>query len=100
MPFGTSYQSDVAAGTLIYQTSLADVNSVSTAIVTAIVDQSCREPDELTPVYEYIDPDALDGLFMLDPDGTLSSVATFTFSFEGYRIDITPDRKLLIHYLA
>jgi hypothetical protein len=100
MSSGTSHQPNVPAGTLIYEAPLADVDSVSTTILTAVVEYSNRDPDELTPFYEYMDPDALDALFMLNSDGTPSSAATFTFSFEGYRIDITADGQLLIHYLA
>lgn len=100
MPSENPNRVDDSTGTLVFEAPLAGVDSVSTTVVTAIADHSSRDPAALTPLYECVDPDALDALFTLESDGTLAGAVTLTFSFEGYRIDITPDGQLLVHTVS
>lgn len=57
--------------------------SLSTAIVIELADRTDREIDELPPLYDAIDPTALDRLV----DGADGSVS-ITFEYAGHRIAV------------
>lgn len=62
--------------------------SISTAVVEAIAEYEGVDPLELSrPLYEVIDPDALDNLF---PPGS-NSAGQIEFSYNGCAVTVTSD---------
>lgn len=60
---------------------------LSSTILTALADVKNVEPTELEPLYEHIDPDALESLF--DPDGDgLRTDGHVSFSFADHYVTI------------
>jgi Halobacterial output domain 1 len=65
--------------------------SISTAVIHALADAEGCAPTELpSPLYEVIDPDALDALY------TRAS-PHIHFEYTEYHVEITPDQQVLIH---
>lgn len=56
--------------------------SMSAAVVDAIAAADGVEPTDLEPLYEAVDPEALDDLFRTSP-------GSVTFEFNGYRVTVT-----------
>lgn len=57
--------------------------SVSEAVVKAVADAENVEPIELQPLYDVIDPDALDSLFR--PHAARGRI---TFQYHGYTVEV------------
>ncbi|WP_231190384.1 HalOD1 output domain-containing protein [Haladaptatus sp. DYF46] len=70
----------------------------SIQIINGVSDAAGCSVKELTPLYEVIDPDALDRLYAPTYHGDMRSSGEVTFSYAGYRIvvdssgtvDLTP----------
>lgn len=62
----------------------------STTIVRTVAEREAVAVADLRPLYDAIDPDALDQLCEHGFDGTLS------FSYEGYRVIVTGDGSVSI----
>jgi len=61
-----------------------DAETVSAAVVAAVGSVAGKSATELPPLYDAVDPDALDALFdRANGDGQLRTVA---FSFDGHRV--------------
>lgn len=70
-------------------TSGIDQNdSLSEAVVEAVADAEGVEPTELQPLYDVIDPDALDSLFRPQFDGRHPSRGEITFRYHGYVVHV------------
>lgn len=61
---------------------------LSTLIITAIADITGNAPTDLEPLYDRIDPDALDRLFSPNPDGSLGAAGPVTFTFHGHEVTV------------
>ena len=59
--------------------------SLSETVVTTVAEREGVEPTELTPLYEVVDPDALDGLFA-PLGGSPSTEGEVTFPYQGYEV--------------
>lgn len=55
-----------------------------------------REPEELPPLNEAIDPDALDALFHPTPRGTSRAGGRVEFSYAGHRVVVTDHRRVAV----
>lgn len=71
----------------------------SLQIVESVADKEGVEPAQLAPpLYETIDPDALDALF--DPSQQATSRREFTFEYNGYEVHLlktdTPEKPVRI----
>lgn len=64
--------------------------SPSVAVVDTIAIAANREPESLTPLYEVIDPDALNAV-IAPPSGGVASDLSLTFRFEGYDVTVRRD---------
>ncbi|AGB33484.1 hypothetical protein C488_18050 [Natrinema pellirubrum DSM 15624] len=83
---------------------LADDESISTGVVTAVATAADAEmvptggtaggTTALDPLYTAVDPDALDALFGSDGFGTAGTPDRVTFTYHGYEITITGDRRI------
>lgn len=70
--------------------------SLSFEIITAIaaeegVDTTAIEPPEYEPLYEVLNPEALDALFAPREDGTPRTNGRVEFSYCGYQVTVTSD---------
>lgn len=69
--------------------SIAD-DPPSRAVVQAVASIEGIETLELPPLYESIDPDALDALFRGDADGRI------TFTYNGYTITVLQNDQVIV----
>lgn len=67
----------------------------SNAIVSAIADTEDVDPLEVDPLYDVLDPDALDGLFGSRSDGTPRyGDVCVEFRLNGYTVALSSDRRI------
>lgn len=59
----------------------------SRAVVRAVADVTDRDPTDMEPIAETIDPEAIDEMFTRSSD----DVATLTLLYEGCRIEVDDD---------
>lgn len=79
----------------IYRASQTE--QLSEAIIRAIAATEGIDPTALdTPLYEAIDPDALDDLVQLRRAGGAPSPVRVQFSYYGYEIHVHGDGKLVL----
>lgn len=64
----------------------------STAIVEAVLELEGKEPEEVTPLYDVLDPDALDSLF--DERGERGASLCVSFVYEGYSVQVHDDGRV------
>lgn len=70
----------------------------STAVVNTVADVSNRDPTEVEPLYEYVDPDALDALITRarSDSPTITMVA---FSLADYDVSVYADGEVAVSQL-
>ncbi|RQG93288.1 hypothetical protein EA462_01295 [Natrarchaeobius halalkaliphilus] len=74
------------------QTDVADENCVSQTVVEAIAEAEGTDPLELTPpLYEVIDPDALENLFT---DG--KTVGKIIFNYNNFEVCVFSDDSISV----
>lgn len=65
----------------------------SMQVLETIAEAEGTDPEQLTPLYSAIDPDALDAL--IDVRGTSQTgVDRVVFSYEGYTVTVTGDGRV------
>jgi len=64
-------------------------------VVTAVAKAADTDPVELPPLYEYIDPDALDKLV---GDATRFE-GYITFDYDGYSVTTYADGEIVVHQI-
>lgn len=65
--------------------------SVSGEVLATVAARENTDPAELQPpLYEVIDPEALDSLFTPRTDGSVRTGGEVQFTYRGYRIRVTP----------
>lgn len=74
-----------------------DSGSLSTTVVTAVAKAAGAEPTALPPLYEAIDPDALDKLLGggLGRSGGHDGFLTFTYA--DYSVTVHADGEIVVH---
>ncbi|MFP9193047.1 HalOD1 output domain-containing protein [Natronosalvus vescus] len=73
------------------QTATAHVDNVSNEVVKMVAEVEDVNPLELTPpLYEVIDPDALDQIFASMPSAGRME-GQVTFSYNGYKVTVCGD---------
>ena len=68
----------------------------STAVVETVAIAADREPTGLEPLYETIDPDALDTLIRSMGTNSTDGDATVTFTLDGYQVTVQRDGSVVI----
>ncbi|WP_312910136.1 HalOD1 output domain-containing protein [Natronosalvus caseinilyticus] len=63
-------------------------------IVDLVAAASGRSLVEMPPIYEVIDPDALNALFRLRNSGADLEDRVFEFTYEGYRVSVHGDGRV------
>ncbi|MFB6192015.1 MAG: HalOD1 output domain-containing protein [Haloarculaceae archaeon] len=72
----------------------ADATPLSATVVETVASISGTDADELDPLYEAVDPDALEDLF--DPVGTAPAVGGVWFHYAGFRVTIRTEGEIEI----
>lgn len=69
---------------------------MSEAIIRAVADAEGVDPSELdTPLFEVVDPDALDTLFRFPADRSRST-GCISFEYYGYGVNVHADGQLIL----
>lgn len=76
-----------------HQTRLEWEEEPSTAIITTVASLAGVPADELPPLYEYADPDALDGLF---DSADARSDLQLSFSYLDYDVTVHQEGEIVI----
>mgnify|MGYP000496680950 CR=1 FL=1 len=74
--------------------SLDESVSASDQVVKSIAEKDGTDPLDLPPLYESVDPDALDALFTPDSREPVLGKATFTHA--GYEVTVAYDGEVVI----
>lgn len=74
-----------------------DDTELSIAAIEAVAAVSGRDPTEIEPLHESLDPDALDALFQSGRETTVDG--TVSFSFADHRIVAHGDGELVVYPL-
>lgn len=78
-------------------TSEIDQNTtLSEAVVEAVADAEGVEPTDLRPLYDVLDPDALDSLFQPRVPGGRSTRGQITFQYHGYEVHIDEEGQVTL----
>ncbi|WP_435180294.1 HalOD1 output domain-containing protein [Halorussus sp. AFM4] len=81
--------------TVVYEPD--DTERVSTAVLTAVDAASETDARKLKPLYEVVDPDALDALFAPRDDGTpRDGDGHVTLLYGPYRIRVADDDRIAV----
>lgn len=68
-----------------------DRRPVSERVVAAVCSELEADPTEVEPLYDAVDPEAIDALFPAAPDAADDPARQFTFTYEGYVVDVAAD---------
>jgi hypothetical protein len=74
----------------------SDVESLSEAIVLAIAQEHDERVEDLDPIGEYVDPDALDALFAPAAGRFPPVDGTLRFRYDDYSVTVDPEGVMLI----
>lgn len=69
---------------------------VSTTVVTAVARASGTDPTELPPLYEHVDPEALNALVTHNFNRPGHVDLTVTFTFNGYDVVVSDDGEVVV----
>ena len=67
-------------------------DSVSLSVIEALADELDTDPVELEPLYQVVDPEALDQLFQ----GTTPASARIQFAYGDHAIEVRGDGTILV----
>lgn len=70
-------------------------DSVTSVVVEAIADAAGTDPVDLPPLFDFIDPDALEQLFSA-PAGGPADEATLSFQFDTWNVFVRSDGRILV----
>ena len=74
--------------------SLEESVSASGQVAKSIADKEGTDPLDIPPLYESVDPDALDALFT--PDSREPVLGEVTFTHAGYEVTVAYDGEVVI----
>lgn len=69
---------------------------VSDTVVKAVAAAESVCPAQLEPLYDHVDPEALDGLFEPTRTGTRDSFGHTSFSYAGYLVTVHSDGEVTV----
>lgn len=69
-------------------------DSASVAVVRSVAAVSGEDPVEMDPLYDAVDPDALDSLYRSSRRTQNETKLTIEFSYNGYRVRLSGDGEL------
>lgn len=65
--------------------------SVTEAVISTVADVTDSDPTSMTPLYDVVDPEALDKLFRTDGLGTDRTPSRIEFAYGGCDVAVTGD---------
>lgn len=71
-------------------------DSISTTVITAVARVAAVDPTELPPLFEYIDPDALDRLLGDDIGTPTRFNGYLTFDYASYSVTVHSDGEIVV----
>lgn len=71
----------------------AESDSASVAVIAAVAEASGRDPSTNTPLYDVIDPEALERLFARPAKPKADINGCVRFEYEGYRVVVKADGR-------
>ena len=74
----------------------AEYNSIAEMVLTAVAEREDTSPTSLDPLYDVIDPDALNGLFAPTNGGNARASGRVVFSYCGYEVTVTSDGSVRV----
>jgi hypothetical protein len=69
---------------------------ISTRVIEAVSRASGTDPNELPPLYEAVDPDALDMLFPVAADASDRSDCSLRFTYAGHEVEVTAPASITV----
>ena len=74
----------------------AESDSLAETVLTAVAEREDTSPTTLDPLYDVIDPDALNGLFAPTETGTPRAPGRVVFSYCGYEVTVSSDGSVRV----
>jgi hypothetical protein len=74
---------------------VADNESATEAVVLAVAEATGVDPLDLDPLYDCVDPDALDALFD-SGDGLDDLTGSFEFTYAGCDVTVNADQRVVV----
>jgi hypothetical protein len=74
--------------------------SPSVAVIEAVADVAGCEQTELDPLYDSVDPDALDTIIEGDRQTVLDGMTTVTFTLAGYEVTVYADGEVAVRTIG
>ena len=71
--------------------------SLSNKVLERVAEAEGRDPTELDePLFEVVDPDALDAIFESTENGPHRNAGTVDFEYQGYSVRVTAEGDVLL----
>lgn len=98
MPSREDPEDTAAAGESTHLASFDpdDGERASEAVVTAVATLDGTSPVELDPLYDVVEPDALDALITHARRTDATGTHELRFSYEGYDVDVSSDGRIRV----
>ncbi|WP_458206687.1 HalOD1 output domain-containing protein [Haladaptatus sp. NG-SE-30] len=96
----TDEDSAIETCSVLVETDIEASERVSDAVVEAVAEAASRDPLDLQPLYDAIDPDALDALWSerrLQGDDDLPYIS---FEYTGYEVEVRQNQTVVVRELA
>jgi hypothetical protein len=90
-PRWNRFEYDSASENFHAKYSPTEPSSLCTRLVTTVAAVSDREPHDVQPLYDAVDPDALETLVADD-----SCLLLVSFHLEGYRVSVHGDGEIVV----
>lgn len=74
----------------------AGSGSISNAVVSAVAEATGTDPTEMDPLYNVVDPDALESLFQSAGPASVPSSRRVEFEYWGCEVVVTADRTVRV----
>lgn len=75
---------------------MAGADGVSIAVVEAVATAKGVDPVEIEPLYNVVDPDALDAIFRMHADGTPRANGRLTFTMESCEVVVHSTGRVVV----
>lgn len=72
----------------------------SATVIRAVANHAGQDPVDLPPLYEVVEPEALDKLFESLPNGVARDGGEVAFAYAGYRVTVSFDRTVNVRVEA
>lgn len=88
--------SDAASRTFTARYDRENGRPPSTTVIDTIAQATGTEPGVLEPLFETLDPDALDAVFDVDGGSPSSAAGRIAFRYEGWDVRVHADGRVVV----